>query len=118
MCDFSTPVTGRSPLGRHAATPCSRCCTPWRTSPPHPFFIVGSILFFFEQTKIPATFCFLFGSIFFVAKPSIRLARELWLAKLRDVDRLAALAPEGPGSFEELADDDQRSPDGQDRDRG
>lgn len=63
-------------------------------------FVIGSILFFFEQAMIPGTWCFLIGSIFFAAKPSIRLAREIWLAKLKNIDRLAEKAPEGPGSFQ------------------
>ncbi|GAA4777171.1 YrhK family protein [Citricoccus nitrophenolicus] len=68
-------------------------------------FVIGSILFFFEQTMVPGTWCFLFGSFFFAAKPTIRLAREIWLARLQDVDRLAEMAPEGPGTFEKLTDD-------------
>ncbi|HRO94975.1 MULTISPECIES: YrhK family protein [Micrococcaceae] len=72
-------------------------------------FIIGSILFFFEQTMLPGTWCFLFGSIFFATKPTIRLAREIWLAKLKDIDRLAKMAPEGPGSFEKLPADNQNA---------
>lgn len=59
-------------------------------------FVVGSVLFFSERTKLGATVCFLIGSIFFAAKPSIRLVRELWLARLDKVDHLAGKAPEGP----------------------
>lgn len=70
-------------------------------------FIVGSILFFSEQTKTAGTFCFLIGSIFFAAKPGIRLVRELWLARLERVDHLADMAPEGPGDLEELTGDDE-----------
>lgn len=83
-------------------------------------FVIGSVLFFSEQTKTAGTFCFLFGSLFFVVKPSLRLARELWLARLNHVDRLAGLAPEGPGSFEEQTkadakkDSDAASPRGSD----
>lgn len=72
-------------------------------------FVIGSILFFFEQAMIPGTWCFLIGSIFFAAKPSIRLAREIWLAKLKNIDRLAEKAPEGPGSFQKLTGDDDSS---------
>ena len=68
-------------------------------------FVIGSVLFFSEQTKMAGTVCFLFGSIFFAAKPSIRLVREFWLSRLNHVDRLAEMAPEGPGSFEEVDDD-------------
>lgn len=59
-------------------------------------FIVGSIMFFSEQTKTAGTVCFLLGSVFFAAKPSIRMIREIWLARLDGVDRLAKRAPEGP----------------------
>lgn len=72
-------------------------------------FIIGSVLFFFEQTTIPGTYCFLIGSIFFAAKPTIRMAREIWLAKIKNIDRLAEKAPEGPGSFEESPDEDDSS---------
>ncbi len=59
-------------------------------------FVVGSVLFFSEQTKTAGTVCFLIGSFFFAAKPSIRIVRELWLARLHKVDKLAGRAPEGP----------------------
>lgn len=72
-------------------------------------FVIGSILFFFEEAMIPGTWCFLVGSIFFAAKPSIRLAREIWLAKLKNIDRLAEKAPEGPGGFQKLTGDDDAS---------
>jgi hypothetical protein len=68
-------------------------------------FIIGSILFFFEQTMLPGTWCFLVGSFFFATKPTIRLAREIWLARSKDVDRLAEMAPEGPDTFEKLPED-------------
>lgn len=64
-------------------------------------FIVGSILFFFEEAMFAGTVCFLIGSLCFAAKPSIRLAREIWLARLDDVDRLADMAPEGPGAVDD-----------------
>jgi hypothetical protein len=70
-------------------------------------FVIGSILFFSEQTKTVGTVCFLFGSVCFATKPSIRLIREVWLARLNRIDHLAAEAPEGPGDFEELADGDE-----------
>jgi hypothetical protein len=57
-------------------------------------FIIGSVLFFSEETQIPATWCFLIGSICFALKPSLRLIRELRLANLKDTDSLAARAPE------------------------
>ncbi|GAA4283396.1 hypothetical protein GCM10022261_09270 [Brevibacterium daeguense] len=73
-------------------------------------FVIGSILFFSEQTKMAGTVCFLVGSIFFATKPSIRIVREIWLARLNRIDHLAAEAPEGPGDFEELTDDDEHGP--------
>ena len=62
-------------------------------------FVVGSILFFSEQTKFAGTVCFLIGSLLFAAKPSIRIIRELWLARLHRVDQLAGRAPEGPSTI-------------------
>lgn len=59
-------------------------------------FVIGSILFFNESTRIAGTWCFLAGSICFALKPTIRLTRELRLASLRRVDRLAQKAPEAP----------------------
>lgn len=63
-------------------------------------FIAGSVMFFSEQTKTAGTVCFLIGSLFFAAKPSIRLVREVWLARIDKVDRLAEKAPEGPTSID------------------
>src|SRR5699024_1302739 len=62
-------------------------------------FVVGSILFFSEQTKTAGTVCFLIGSFFFAAKPSIRIIRELWLARLHEVDELGGRAPEVPSTL-------------------
>ncbi|VXB65219.1 YrhK family protein [Citricoccus sp. K5] len=59
-------------------------------------FIIGSIFFFDESTRIAGTWCFLAGSICFALKPTIRLTRELRMASLRRVDRLAEKAPEAP----------------------
>jgi hypothetical protein len=39
------------------------------------WFLVGSVLFFWESTTVAATWCFLLGSIEFLARPAIRLAR-------------------------------------------
>lgn len=52
-------------------------------------FIVGSIFFFFESLMIPGTWCFLVGSICFALKPTLRLVREVRLARLDDVKKLA-----------------------------
>ncbi|NDU99494.1 YrhK family protein [Pseudoroseicyclus tamaricis] len=52
-------------------------------------FIVGSVMFFFENWQTPGTWFFLVGSILFAAKPTIRLARELKLYEMGDEDDLA-----------------------------
>jgi len=52
-------------------------------------FIVGSIFFFFESMMIPGTWCFLGGSICFALKPTLRLVRDVRLAKLDDIKTLA-----------------------------
>ncbi|WP_313816458.1 YrhK family protein [Citricoccus sp.] len=62
-------------------------------------FVIGSILFFSESAQTAGTWCFLAGSIFFALKPTIRLTREVRLASLRRVDRLAQKAPEAPGDL-------------------
>jgi hypothetical protein len=62
-------------------------------------FVVGSILFFSDSTKTAGTWCFLVGSICFALKPTIRLTREIRLASLRHVDRLAEQAPEAPANI-------------------
>lgn len=49
-------------------------------------FLVGSIMFFWESTKIPATWCFTIGSVLFVARPTIRLARRIHLGPDRAGD--------------------------------
>ncbi|TMV69827.1 N-acetyl-gamma-glutamyl-phosphate reductase [Thioclava sp. BHET1] len=51
-------------------------------------FVIGSILFFFASTQIPATWLFLIGSIFFGLKPTIRLGRELKFIALDREDAL------------------------------
>ncbi len=55
-------------------------------------FVIGSVLFFWHSTQTAGTWLFLIGSILFAAKPSIRLARELKLAALGDIDDLAKRA--------------------------
>jgi hypothetical protein len=39
------------------------------------WFLVGSILFFWDSTATAATWCFLLGSVEFLARPAIRFAR-------------------------------------------
>ena len=55
-------------------------------------FIIGSIMFFFAAWMTPGTWFFVFGSILFACKPSIRLWRELHLFAKGDVDTLAERA--------------------------
>ena len=52
-------------------------------------FVIGSILFFYEELQTAGTWCFLIGSILFAAKPSLRLAREIKLYSLGDTEDLA-----------------------------
>lgn len=44
-------------------------------------FLLGSILFLFDDLHVPATWCFIIGSALFTAKPLIRLVREVRLAR-------------------------------------
>lgn len=52
-------------------------------------FVVGSILFFSENTAYTGTWMFLIGSVFFSLKPSIRLIREWHYLQIGNVDTLA-----------------------------
>ena len=45
-------------------------------------FIVGSALFFSEETQTTATWLFLIGSIFFAVRPCIHLARDFHMTRL------------------------------------
>jgi hypothetical protein len=47
------------------------------------WFIVGSILFFFESTQMIATTLFLLGSIELLIRPVIRLARKVHIQRAR-----------------------------------
>ena len=49
-------------------------------------FVVGSILFFKEETAYVATWLFLIGSVFFGLRPTIKLYRELAFLKLAKHD--------------------------------
>ncbi len=51
-------------------------------------FVIGSILFFNDDSAVTATWCFLIGSIFFGLKPSIRLIRELCYLRAGEYERL------------------------------
>ncbi|NUR10169.1 MAG: YrhK family protein [Nocardioidaceae bacterium] len=46
------------------------------------WFLVGSILFFWEATTVAATWCFLLGSIEFLVRPAIRLARHVHIGRI------------------------------------
>ena len=46
------------------------------------WFLVGSILFFWESTATAAKWCFLLGSIEFLIRPAIRLARRFHLQRV------------------------------------
>lgn len=46
------------------------------------WFLVGSILFFWEATTTAATWCFLLGSIEFLVRPAIRLARLVHIRRI------------------------------------
>jgi len=55
-------------------------------------FIVGSILFFNEDTTYAGTWLFLIGSIFFGLKPCIRLVREWRLLQAGETEKLVERA--------------------------
>lgn len=46
------------------------------------WFLVGSILFFWEATTVAATLCFLLGSVEFLARPAIRLVRLVHVRRI------------------------------------
>ncbi len=52
-------------------------------------FLTGSILFFWDDTQTAAVWLFLTGSLFFTAKPVIRLGREVHLYRAGYTDELA-----------------------------
>ncbi|MEL6767047.1 MAG: YrhK family protein [Pseudomonadota bacterium] len=49
-------------------------------------FVVGSVMFFYEDWLYTGTWCFLIGSIFFGVKPTLKLARALHLSGLPTTD--------------------------------
>ena len=55
-------------------------------------FIIGSVLFFGEDTQRSATWFFLVGSLFFALKPTLRLVREIWFLRRGDDSLLAKRA--------------------------
>lgn len=52
-------------------------------------FVVGSVLFLWERTATVGTWLFIGGSVCFALKPTLRLVRELRMAKLGDTSDLA-----------------------------
>ncbi len=46
------------------------------------WFLVGSILFFWESTTVAATWCFLLGSIEFLVRPVIRFTRLVHIRRI------------------------------------
>ncbi len=46
------------------------------------WFLVGSILFFWQATTEAATWCFLLGSIEFLIRPAIRLTRLVHIRRI------------------------------------
>ncbi|TCS61456.1 YrhK-like protein [Primorskyibacter sedentarius] len=53
------------------------------------FFTVGSVLFLWDSMQTPAIWLFIIGSLCFLAKPSLKLAREIKLWRMGKVDKLA-----------------------------
>lgn len=52
-------------------------------------FTIGSVMFFWDSLMTPATWFFTIGSVLFMAKPTLRLVRELKLAAMGDSKDLA-----------------------------
>ena len=53
-------------------------------------FVAGSIFFFSSELQRAGTWCFLIGSVFFAAKPSLRVIREIHLVRIGDYEDLAS----------------------------
>jgi hypothetical protein len=52
-------------------------------------FIIGSVLFFWQSTEDVGIWLFIFGSVCFALKPTIRLMRELKYISMGDYEDLA-----------------------------
>lgn len=52
-------------------------------------FLAGSALYFWPDKETLSGSLFVIGSIFFMAKPTLRLARELRLWRIGEIDTLA-----------------------------
>ncbi len=55
-------------------------------------FLIGSILFFSDDTQYVATWLFVIGSVFFAMKPTLRLMREIRLYRMGKLEQLAQRA--------------------------
>jgi hypothetical protein len=55
-------------------------------------FLVGSVMFLYPSVEIPATWCFIIGSAFFMMKPTIRIVRELHFLAIGDITDLERVA--------------------------
>ncbi len=55
-------------------------------------FVVGSVLFLWERTTTTGTVLFIVGSVCFALKPTLRLVRELRMARIGDTEDLAQRA--------------------------
>ena len=52
-------------------------------------FFAGSILFLWPAYENAAIWLFILGSVFFMAKPTLRLIREVHLYRMNKIDTLA-----------------------------
>lgn len=52
-------------------------------------FLIGSILFLWNETEAAAIWLFIVGSVFFCLKPTLKLVREIKLASIGDTEDLA-----------------------------
>ena len=55
-------------------------------------FLIGSVLFFWDSLENIAVVFFIVGSVLFVAKPALRLGREVHLYRMGELDHLAGKA--------------------------
>jgi len=55
-------------------------------------FLIGSIMFFYDELQTQSAWCFVIGSLFFLAGPTTRLVREIHYARIGDIDDLASRA--------------------------
>ncbi|WP_136636450.1 YrhK family protein [Pseudooceanicola onchidii] len=53
-------------------------------------FIIGSVMFFYDDLMTAATWLFLIGSVLFAVKPTLRLIREIKLISMGDAEDVAS----------------------------